>query len=144
MRDEAYWPAAEEFRPERFLPEGSALAPSLPLDHVFTPFGGAPGPRACVRMPTRTACPLARHGGARKHAPPPAATKATPPQTTSGGGARLCIGFRFAQEEALITLVRLFQRFTFDLEPGVAPLKMVHRLTLSPADGVRARVVARA
>ncbi|GBF88848.1 cytochrome P450 [Raphidocelis subcapitata] len=99
MRDEAYWPAPLEFRPERFLPEGSALAPSLPLDHVFTPFGG---------------------------------------------GARLCIGYRFAKEEALIALVRLYQRFTFDLEPGVAPLRMVHRLTLSPADGVRARVVARA
>jgi len=79
--------------------EGSALAPSLPLELVFTPFGGGP---------------------------------------------RLCIGYRFAQQEVLITLIRLLQRFTFELEPGMVPLRLVHRLTLSPRDGVRCRVVRRA
>lgn len=99
QRDEEYWPKALEFLPERFMPEGSALAPSLPLELVFTPFGGGP---------------------------------------------RLCIGYRFAQQEVLITLIRLLQRFTFELEPGMVPLRLVHRLTLSPRDGVRCRVVRRA
>lgn len=96
-RDEAVWPAALEFRPERFLPEGAALAPAS-LETAFTPFGG---------------------------------------------GARLCIGYRFAQQEALIALVRLFQRFTFALEPGMVPLRTAHFITLSPQDGVRCRVVPR-
>jgi hypothetical protein len=30
--------------------------------------------------------------------------------TPFGGGARLCVGYKFAQQEALITLVRLYQR----------------------------------
>lgn len=32
-----YWPAAEEFRPERWLPEGKHLAPTTP--DAWTPFG---------------------------------------------------------------------------------------------------------
>jgi cytochrome P450 len=78
--------------------EGAALAPRLPLEVAFTPFGA---------------------------------------------GARLCIGYRFAQQEALIALVRLFQRFTFALEPGMVPLRTAHFITLSPQDGVRCRVVPR-
>jgi cytochrome P450 len=79
--------------------EGAALAPRLPLEVAFTPFGA---------------------------------------------GARLCIGYRFAQQEATIALVRLFQRFTFDLEPGMVPLRTAHHITLSPKDGVRCRVAQRA
>ena len=65
--------------------------------------------------------------------------------TPFGGGARLCVGYRFAQQEVIIALARLFQRFTFDLAGGAgAPLRVVQRLTLCPADGVRCRVVRRA
>lgn len=95
QRDEAYWPAALEFRPERFLPEGAALAPSLPLELVYCPFGG---------------------------------------------GARLCVGMRFAWMELVVTLVRLYQRFTFELADGMVPLPLVQTMTLGPRDGVRCRV----
>ncbi len=99
QRDEEYWPAALEFRPERFLPEGSALAPTVPLEQVFTPFGAGP---------------------------------------------RMCIGYRFAQQEVVITLARLFQAFTFELAEGMVPLPLVTNLTMSPRNGVQCRVVRRA
>lgn len=35
-----------------------------------------------------------------------------------GEGQRGCIGQRFALEEAKITLVKLYQKFTFELQPG--------------------------
>lgn len=96
QRDEAYWPAALEFRPERFLPEGSALAPTT--DDAWTPFGD---------------------------------------------GARKCIGWRFALNEAKIALIRLHQRFTFELQPGQVPLALRQGLTLSPAKGVWVTPVVR-
>lgn len=37
QRSPEYWPAAEEFRPERYLPEGKHLAPTTP--DAWTPFG---------------------------------------------------------------------------------------------------------
>lgn len=37
QRSPEYWPAAEEFRPERWLPEGKHLAPTTP--EAWTPFG---------------------------------------------------------------------------------------------------------
>jgi len=37
QRSPEYWPAASEFRPERWLPEGQALAPTTP--DAWTPFG---------------------------------------------------------------------------------------------------------
>ncbi|KIZ06916.1 cytochrome P450 [Monoraphidium neglectum] len=96
QRDEAYWPRPLEFAPERFLPEGSALAPST--DDAWTPFGAGP---------------------------------------------RMCIGWRFALNEAKIALVRLHQRFSFELRPGQVPLKLRQGITLSPADGVWVRPIAR-
>ncbi|KAI8476255.1 MAG: cytochrome P450, CYP711 clan [Monoraphidium minutum] len=96
QRDEAYWPRPLEFAPERFLPEGSALAPTT--DSAWTPFGAGP---------------------------------------------RMCIGWRFALNEAKIALVRLHQRFTFDLQPGQVPLQLRQGLTLSPANGVWVTPVAR-
>ena len=35
-----------------------------------------------------------------------------------GEGSRVCIGMRFAMEEAKITLLRLYQSFTLELAPG--------------------------
>jgi hypothetical protein len=39
-----------------------------------------------------------------------------------GAGARLCIGWRFALQEARMVLVKLYQHFTFELAPGQVPL----------------------
>lgn len=63
--------------------------------------------------------------------------------TPFGGGARLCVGYKFAQLEAVITLVRLYQRLTFELQPGMVPLPLKQNLTLSPRDGVVVRPIAR-
>ncbi|GBF96779.1 cytochrome P450 [Raphidocelis subcapitata] len=95
-RDEAYWPRPLEFLPERFLPEGSPLAPTT--ESAWLAFGG---------------------------------------------GARMCVGWRFAMQEAVLALVRLFQAYTFELSPGQVPLKLRQGLTLSPAEGVWVTPVAR-
>ncbi|MEW5298017.1 MAG: hypothetical protein WDW36_001181 [Sanguina aurantia] len=61
-----------------------------------------------------------------------------------GIGARMCPGYKFAQQEAKISLVRLYQNFTFALAPGMpqAP-RTVTGLTTGPADGVPVRVHSR-
>ena len=61
-----------------------------------------------------------------------------------GAGARMCIGHRFALQEARLTLAALYRRFTFELEPGQVPLRVKTGITMSPEGGVRARVVPRA
>ena len=35
-----------------------------------------------------------------------------------GEGPRICVGQRFAWQESRLTLLRIFQSFTFELEPG--------------------------
>lgn len=97
QRSPEYWPAAEEYRPERWLPEGQHLAPTTP--DAWTPFGS---------------------------------------------GARMCIGWRFALQEAKIALVRLYQHQTYKLLPGQEPLALQQNLTLSPKYGVKVHVVPRA
>lgn len=96
QRDPEYWPAALEFRPERWLPEGAALAATSP--DAWTPFGS---------------------------------------------GARMCIGWRFALQEAKIALVRLYQDQTYQLQPGQVPLALQQNITLSPRNGVWVTVVPR-
>lgn len=57
--------------------------------------------------------------------------------TPFGGGPRQCVGVKFAMLEAVIALVRLFERFEF--EPSASqriPLPMKQALTLSPDGGV--------
>ena len=39
-------------------------------------------------------------------------------------------------QEAKITLVRLFQQYTFELKPGQEPLELRNTITLSPKLGV--------
>lgn len=58
------------------------------------------------------------------------------------GDSSFCIflvmqGYKFAQQEAKISLVRLFQNFTFTLAPGMprSP-RTVTGFTTGPADGV--------
>ncbi|KAF8072691.1 AL21 [Scenedesmus sp. PABB004] len=97
QRDPQHWPQPEAFAPERWLPEGAALAARTP--DAWTPFGA---------------------------------------------GARMCIGWRFALQEAKIALARLYQHQTYELEPGQVPLALQQNITLSPRNGVVVRVVPRA
>ncbi|MEW5298011.1 MAG: hypothetical protein WDW38_003697 [Sanguina aurantia] len=54
-----------------------------------------------------------------------------------GAGARMCPGYKFAQQEAKISLVRLYQNFTFRLAPGMPRTPKVKTgITTGPADGV--------
>eukprot|EP00884_Botryococcus_braunii_P016294 jgi/Botrbrau1/3348/Bobra.0048s0042.1 len=60
-----------------------------------------------------------------------------------GDGNVGCIGMRFAQQEAKITLIRLFQRFTFKIDPAFVPLKLDAPLLLGPKDGYLAHPIRR-
>ncbi|KAK9909316.1 hypothetical protein WJX75_000424 [Coccomyxa subellipsoidea] len=56
-----------------------------------------------------------------------------------GEGTRVCVGQRFALQEAKITLARLYQRFTFRLSPGQedeAGLQLQSFFTLGPKEGI--------
>jgi cytochrome P450 len=55
----------------------------------------------------------------------------------------MCIGYRFALQEARLTLAQLYRRFTFELVPGQVPLKVRTGITMSPLDGVNVRVLPR-
>ena len=46
-------------------------------------------------------------------------------------------------QEAKTTLARLYQRFTFELEPGQVPLEIRNTITISPKHGVHVRAVPR-
>ncbi|WIA29661.1 hypothetical protein OEZ86_012145 [Tetradesmus obliquus] len=101
QRDPQLWPAAEQFRPERWLQDGASAAaevlqPSTP--DAYSPFGI---------------------------------------------GGRLCVGMRFANQEVVIALVRLYQCFTFELKPGQVPLPVKQTFALIPAQGLRVRVQKR-
>eukprot|EP00879_Flechtneria_rotunda_P008524 GHRR01008931.1.p1 GENE.GHRR01008931.1~~GHRR01008931.1.p1 ORF type:complete len:336 (+),score=98.92 GHRR01008931.1:1224-2231(+) len=63
--------------------------------------------------------------------------------TPFGTGPRMCIGWKFALQEAKIALVRLYQDQTYELEPGQVPLALRQNITLSPKHGVKVRVVPR-
>jgi hypothetical protein len=43
-------------------------------------------------------------------------------------------------QEVLIALVRLYQCFTFELQPGQVPLPLKQTFALIPAQGLRVRV----
>ncbi|KAG2434665.1 hypothetical protein HXX76_007558 [Chlamydomonas incerta] len=60
-----------------------------------------------------------------------------------GFGSRMCIGWKFAVQEAKVALATLYQRLTFELEPGQVPLQTAVGITLSPRNGVWVRPVAR-
>eukprot|EP00891_Asterochloris_glomerata_P000137 jgi/Astpho2/137/Aster-04602 len=57
-----------------------------------------------------------------------------------GAGPHKCIGYRFAVQEAILTLVRLHQTFTFQLDTSKHPpgssLEYVTGITLMPKDGI--------
>eukprot|EP01024_Parvocaulis_polyphysoides_P018129 TRINITY_DN179_c1_g1_i1.p1 TRINITY_DN179_c1_g1~~TRINITY_DN179_c1_g1_i1.p1 ORF type:complete len:533 (-),score=66.82 TRINITY_DN179_c1_g1_i1:400-1797(-) len=53
-----------------------------------------------------------------------------------GGGSRMCIGHRFAMQEAKLALFRMFKKFDFELQPGQEKLETKVAITLSPKNGV--------
>eukprot|EP00850_Spirogloea_muscicola_P005820 SM000027S09601 [mRNA] locus=s27:235603:239159:- [translate_table: standard] len=66
-----------------------------------------------------------------------------------GSGPRMCIGYKFAMEEARLTLIRLYQRFTFRLVPDAPgqedgkPLATEAGIVLKPKHGVFVTLVPR-
>ena len=61
----------------------------------------------------------------------------------AGAGPRMCIGYKFAVEEAVLTLARLYRQYTFRLV-SEAPLELRLGITLSPKWGVPVYVQERA
>ena len=64
-----------------------------------------------------------------------------------GVGPRKCIGWRFAMEEALLTLVMLHQKFYFTLDaahhPPGSQLQYLSAITLMPRGGIWLKAHAR-
>ncbi|GLC53340.1 hypothetical protein PLESTB_000733800 [Pleodorina starrii] len=60
-----------------------------------------------------------------------------------GYGSRMCIGWKFAVQEAKVALARLYQRLVFELEPGQVPLVISTAFVLTPRDGLWVRPVRR-
>ncbi|BDA40684.1 Cytochrome P450 3A12 [Coccomyxa sp. Obi] len=60
-----------------------------------------------------------------------------------GDGLRQCIGLRFAIMEAKITLIRLYQRFTFELQAEKDSLELRETITISAANGVLVKAIPR-
>ena len=146
--DPQLWPEPDAFRPERFLPEEAAAADRHP--NAFMPFG-APVGAAPLSEPLGGAGPFdLEHspGGLRGYVGRPAAVPLTSalcplplprlPAAPAGLGPRMCIGWKFAEEELSIALVRLYQAFTFSLPPGTAgkPLPLRFGITLAPEGGL--------
>eukprot|EP00775_Hariotina_reticulata_P011712 gene11712-11857_t len=63
--------------------------------------------------------------------------------TPFGSGSRMCVGWRFALQEAKIALIRLYQHQTYELVPHQVPLATEHTLMLAPKHGVRVQVLSR-
>jgi carlactone C-19 oxidase len=65
-----------------------------------------------------------------------------------GAGPRMCVGSRFALQEARTAVALLHRRFAFELSeamhPPGQPLKLVSGLTLAPVGGVWVKVTPRA
>jgi hypothetical protein len=60
-----------------------------------------------------------------------------------GAGPRLCIGYKLAMQEAVQTVVRLFQRFDFEVDEtmnGGGPPRLRPGITLGYRDGMWCRV----
>eukprot|EP00198_Chlamydomonas_reinhardtii_P012713 XP_001702050.1 LOW QUALITY PROTEIN: cytochrome P450, CYP711 clan [Chlamydomonas reinhardtii] len=86
-------------------------------------------PRADVFLPERFLHP---RGAAQQHAHAP-----------FGYGSRMCIGYKFAMQEAKVALATLYRRLTFTLEPGQQPLQVEASLTMAPRGGLRVTPVPR-
>jgi thromboxane-A synthase/cytochrome P450 family 3 subfamily A len=60
-----------------------------------------------------------------------------------GAGPRMCIGYKFALQEAALALSAVFASFRVTLEPGQVPLKNSEGFTNKPMFGVKVRVERR-
>jgi cytochrome P450 family 4 len=62
-----------------------------------------------------------------------------------GAGAHKCIGYRFAQEEAVITLVKFLQRYEVRLDPEhhSGELVLISSITMTPRDDIWVKVYRR-
>lgn len=87
--DDKFFPRAEEFLPERWLPGHDDIA--CTNENAYMPFGS---------------------------------------------GARMCVGYKFANMEGKLALIRMYQRFTFKLQPGQIPLRTSTGITLAPINGI--------
>eukprot|EP00850_Spirogloea_muscicola_P015422 SM000118S25565 [mRNA] locus=s118:41564:44531:+ [translate_table: standard] len=60
-----------------------------------------------------------------------------------GAGPRMCVGYKFGQLEIVMTLVKLYKRFTFKLCPAQSVQEVPHMklgITLSMLDGINVQV----
>eukprot|EP01025_Chloroclados_australasicus_P034869 TRINITY_DN355_c1_g2_i1.p1 TRINITY_DN355_c1_g2~~TRINITY_DN355_c1_g2_i1.p1 ORF type:complete len:542 (+),score=46.83 TRINITY_DN355_c1_g2_i1:181-1806(+) len=53
-----------------------------------------------------------------------------------GGGSRMCVGHRYAMQEAKLALCQMYQKYDFELEEGQVPLETRMTITMSPKKGV--------
>lgn len=53
-----------------------------------------------------------------------------------GDGPRGCVGTKYAWQETLLALVRMYQKYVFRLSPGQIPLEVHMSLSLTPRNGV--------
>mmetsp|Transcript_1357 Transcript_1357/g.4048 ORF Transcript_1357/g.4048 Transcript_1357/m.4048 type:complete len:577 (-) Transcript_1357:297-2027(-) len=64
----------------------------------------------------------------------------SPAWAAFGDGGRQCVGLKLAYAEAKITLIRLYQYYTFRLTPGQVPLATKTTITYQPKNGVHVTV----
>jgi cytochrome P450 len=57
-----------------------------------------------------------------------------------GAGGRKCVGYKFAEQEMMLAVACLFQRFTFTRPPGLGPLLAKTGVSHSPLGGVKVLV----
>ncbi|KAG2434390.1 hypothetical protein HYH02_012402 [Chlamydomonas schloesseri] len=129
---------------------GYTIPPGTP---VFLPMyiahrDPAVWPRAEEFVPERflpSAGPL--YQSLQPHAGPAAAAGPQQQQHSAhapfGYGSRMCIGYKFALQEAKVALATLYRTLTFRLEPGQQPIKIEASATMSPRGGLRVTPVLR-
>ncbi|KXZ54674.1 hypothetical protein GPECTOR_4g740 [Gonium pectorale] len=117
---------------------GCKVPPGVPL--VLAIYAGHHDPRVWPRpeefIPERFLPDSPLH--------PEVAARVPNAHTPFGWGSRMCIGWKFALQEAKIALATLYRRLRFELEPGQVPLPLrPSSLTMAPRDGVWVRPVMR-
>ena len=64
-----------------------------------------------------------------------------------GAGPRMCLGYKLAQEEVMLAVVRLYQRFLFRLTDPVMTKEVTPNMrmgiSLAPFDGINMQIISR-